>query len=148
MYFCRCRLVFLCSFMSALFLSFFRLHPYLKLCFREIFSLVLYMTQSAYSQTGARLHVEQHHMYLTLKCNIFRTSPWLCLHGEYLTYNEWCSKGIIAYIYCLYCHCYYIKSYLAKIHKTFSSCAELGYTDNYGPFVLRWQISFIPKMEF
>ena len=37
-YFCRCRVVFLCSFISALFLYFFLLHPYLKSSFTETFS--------------------------------------------------------------------------------------------------------------
>ena len=36
-YFCRCRVVFLRSFISALFLYFFRLHPYLKSSFTETF---------------------------------------------------------------------------------------------------------------
>ena len=36
-YFCRCRVVFLRSFISALFLYFFRLHPYLKSGFTETF---------------------------------------------------------------------------------------------------------------
>ena len=39
-YFCRCRVVFLHSFISALFLYFFQLHPYLKSSFTETFSLV------------------------------------------------------------------------------------------------------------
>ena len=36
----RCRVVFLRSFISALFLYFFQLHPYLKSSFTETFSLV------------------------------------------------------------------------------------------------------------
>ena len=36
-YFCRCRVVFLRSFISALFLYFFQLHPYLKSSFKETF---------------------------------------------------------------------------------------------------------------
>ena len=36
-YFCRCRVVFLRSFISALFLYFFQLHPYLKSSFTETF---------------------------------------------------------------------------------------------------------------
>ena len=36
-YFCRCRVVFLRSFISALFLYFFHLHPYLKSSFTETF---------------------------------------------------------------------------------------------------------------
>ena len=36
-YFCRCRVVFLRSFISALFLYFFRLHPYFKSSFTETF---------------------------------------------------------------------------------------------------------------
>ena len=36
-YFCRCRVVFLRSFISALFLYFFQLHPYLKSSFTESF---------------------------------------------------------------------------------------------------------------
>ena len=36
-YFCRCKVVFLRSFISALFLYFFRLHPYLKSSFTETF---------------------------------------------------------------------------------------------------------------
>ena len=37
MYFCRCTVVFLRSFISALFLYFFQLHPYLKSSFTETF---------------------------------------------------------------------------------------------------------------
>ena len=39
-YFCRCRVVFLRSFISALFLNFFQLNPYLKSSLTETFSLV------------------------------------------------------------------------------------------------------------
>ena len=39
-YFCRCTVVFLHSFISALFLYFFQLHPYVKSSFTETFSLV------------------------------------------------------------------------------------------------------------
>ena len=42
-YFCRCSVVFLRSFISALLLYFFQLHPYLKSSFTEIFFLV-YLT--------------------------------------------------------------------------------------------------------
>ena len=38
-YFCRCRVVFLHSFISALFLYSFQVHPYLKWSFTETFSL-------------------------------------------------------------------------------------------------------------
>ena len=42
MYFCRCRVVFLRSFISALFVYFFRLHPYLKSSFTETFFPSIY----------------------------------------------------------------------------------------------------------
>ena len=42
MYFCRCRVAFLCPFTSALFLSLFQVHPYLKWSSLETFFLVVF----------------------------------------------------------------------------------------------------------
>ena len=50
-YFCRCRVVFLRSFISALFLYFFQLHPYLKSSFTETFFPSAYSNDFADPET-------------------------------------------------------------------------------------------------
>ena len=55
-YFCRCRVVFLRSFISALFLYFFRLHPYFKSSFTETFFLV---SISTYAKKRQRYSTHQ-----------------------------------------------------------------------------------------
>ena len=70
-YFCRCRVVFLRSFISSLFLCFFQLHPYLKSSFTEVFSLV-YVVSSVIVSTRQALEKLAlfHYSYTTVLNNV------------------------------------------------------------------------------